>query len=102
MANFAAISLSCAAMIIASCSKAPEDLDRANCERLQTAMSEAQVEKIIGQARLRREDPATPSGPKAMALSYHEQFGASGPVTVWFEDRGNGYKVSEMWCDGGA
>jgi hypothetical protein len=102
MTNIAAISLVCAVLALAACSKAPGELDRANCARLDATMGLAQVEQIMGPARSRREVPATPPMPPGLELSYHEQFGASGPVTVWLDDRGGGYRVAELWCDGGA
>ncbi len=97
----ACVLLATAAML-ASCAPSPAHTDRVHCETIHPGMSEAQVDAVMGPPTNRKELPMSIVKVRTVSLSFGEQFGASGPVSVWLEDNGQGYIVTETMCDGGA
>jgi hypothetical protein len=65
-------------------------------------MSEAQVDAVMGPPIKRMQLAKGIAKVRTVSLSFGEEFGASGPVSVWLEDKGQGYIVTETMCDGGA
>ena len=88
--------------LLASCTSSPAHRDRINCETIRPGMPEAKVNTIMGAAKHRIEMPMEIVKVKTIKLSYGEESGASGPVSIWLENSGAGYKVVETMCDGGA
>ena len=64
-------------------------------------MSEAQVGVVMGPPQNRSELSRSIVKVRTLKLSYGEEFGASDTVSIWLEDKGHGYIVTDTMCDGG-